>query len=590
MGDGRSGATVAPDGTLDWFCTGGISSRPDLWRLIDPAGPAVRVGPVRDTAAAARRLPPATLAYRPGTNVVDTVASAGGGRVVSVTDFVAWPGPSVDPPGGIVRLVRALAGPVEVEVEVMAGPDRRPGGSSRAVAPTPTGLDLDGLAVNCPARFEPAPLDRDTPRWRAVARLEAGEELVVSVGAGPLTPTGAHRLREATEAAWRSWLRPVGYAGPYRGALERALLALRSLTGPGGAPAGAGTTSLPRRVGSERNADARWVKLAAVAAAARALAACGLAEDAAAAEGWLREMAATAHLPWPAWLDGDGQPVPEAEQLPVEGWRRSAPVWLGRPGVSPVGLVGEVAAALGASASGPGGRRDDPGPLSAALDALGAAADRDCDRWREPDPGPWEMAGPGRPHCAGRLWLWSGLGRLAREARRTNPLDLRAAVWQAEAAELLPWIEGAAASAGGWLPLAPGLDEPDAALLAAAWAGPWPSDHPVVAATFDRVLERLGSGPFVYRYSDRVDDGRAGPDHPDLECSLLAVRALAAGRRWEEGHARMEAITGFLAAAGPGLAAETVDPVSGQLFGNLPASGASLALVDAALALDAGPR
>ncbi len=50
----------------------------------------------------------------------------------------------------------------------------------------------------------------------------------------------------------------------------------------------------------------------------------------------------------------------------------------------------------------------------------------------------------------------------------------------------------------------------------------------------------------------------------------------------------MEAVVAF---AGPlGLLAEAADPVSGELLGNLPRASAHLALVDAAVALAAGPR
>ena len=52
----------------------------------------------------------------------------------------------------------------------------------------------------------------------------------------------------------------------------------------------------------------------------------------------------------------------------------------------------------------------------------------------------------------------------------------------------------------------------------------------------------------------------------------------------------MERVTGLLGSGGPGLATETADPVSGELFGDFPATAAALALVDAALALEAGPR
>jgi GH15 family glucan-1,4-alpha-glucosidase len=109
-----------------------------------------------------------------------------------------------------------------------------------------------------------------------------------------------------------------------------------------------------------------------------------------------------------------------------------------------------------------------------------------------------------------------------------------------------------------------------------------------VGATVDRVLEQLGSGHLLYRYSQRVDDGHAGPDSPDLLASLWAVRALAALGRWEEGHERMEAVVTL--GGRLGLLAEAADPISGELMGNLPSTAVHLAAVDAALALAAGPR
>jgi hypothetical protein len=593
IGDGRHGASISPDGTIDWFCSGGLAAPPDFWRLLDETGPALRVGPVREGGSARRHLPASVVAYRPATNVVDTVMEAAGGRRVSVTDFMPWPGPGQEVPGGIVRIIRALSGPVEVEVEVMAGPPRRPGGSTRTVAPSPLGLDLDGLMIGCPVRFEPAPVDRDTPRWRASTRLDTGEELAVSAGfRDPVSGGAARRMLEQTETAWRAWLSLAVFGGPHRDAVERALLAIRSVVGPGGAPHGSGTTSLPRRVGSERSADDRWVNVAGVARAVAVLAALGLAEDAEAAEEWLRRMAETAHLPWPSWLDGDGQPVPEAEQQPLVGWQRSEPVLYGRRPAGDVGLIGSVTAALGTSTSGPGGRREDPGALSAAFDRLAEATDRAADDWGSADTGPWGIVEPVRLHTAGRLGVWSALDRMARVARAANPLDLRAATWQQEARSLLHWMEENCVAADGGLRMdgRPGApDETDAALLAVTWTGPWPLADPLVGATVDRVVERLTSSSLLYRYSERVADEQAGPDHPDVEASLMAVRALARLGRWDEAHERMETVTSFAGPSTPGLLAETADPLSGQVFGNFPATRAHLALVEAALSLAAGP-
>jgi GH15 family glucan-1,4-alpha-glucosidase len=615
IGDGRDGASIAPDGTVDWYAAGGREADPDLWRLLDDSGPALRVGPVREDGRARRHLPVAAMSYLPGSNVVKTVTEGAGGRRVAVTDFVPWSGPggpagfgpAAGPggAGGIIRLVQALSGPVEVEVEVLSGPDRHPGGRRRVVAATERGLLMDGLEVGAPERFEAEPVDRDTARWRAVVRLDAGEEAVVTAGcARAVSPDAAHRLLEDTLTAWRSWLSRLAYSGPYRPEVERALLAVGVLTGPSGAVAGAGTTSLPRRIGSERGGDGRWVRLRDVAGGVALLARAGFAEDAEAGETWLRHTITAAHLPWPAWFDQDGQPVPDPEERPWTGWRRSQPVRFGRSPALDAGLLGAVAAAVGSSMRGPGGRRDDAGPLSAALGPLGDAADWLADNWRRPDNGRWEIGSPRRRYVAGRIEAWSAFDRLSRLARSAHPLDLQAAAWHEESREVLAWLENHAVADDGGLRLAgeaggdgweqaddpSGSDEADAALLSMVGRGPWPAGHPLVAATVGRILERLSSGGLLYRYSDRVADDQAGPDLPDMEASLMSARALAGMGAWDEAHARVEAVTALVRASGPGLIAETADPVSGQQFGNFPCTAANLALLDAAFALELGPR
>ena len=609
IGDGRRGALVTADGTIDWFSPDGISHPTAFWRLLDPAGGALRVGPVREGTGVTRNLPASTQSYRPGSNTVETVIDAGRGRSVVVVDALPWLGPYLDAPGRVVRLVRALAGPVDVEIEVLPSGRLGAAGSvgaspAREVAASEGAIVVDGLAVRAGVRFEAAPLSRDEPRWRAVHTLDAGEALVVTAGPAetdlPLTARAAQQLIDDADRAWRSWGGLLAYDGPYRDAVERALLAVRSLTVTGGAPTAAGTTSLPRRVGGERTSDDRWVKLRDAASAARILARAGLAEDAEGAETWLRAAVTDAPVPWPVVLDPDGQPVPEVEELSLEGWRRGQPVVLGWDGERvDLGVFGDVVSAVGASATGPGGRAGDAGQLSAAWPALAAAADWVADHWRQPDSGVWLTAGPARALVTSRLDAWYGLDRMARLARAANPLDLDAVGWQQGARAVAAWLEEWAITPDGGLGMEGAGDsesrsgaseEPDAALLSVAWRGPWPDRHPVVAATVDRVLERLGSGSLVYRYSDRVDDGRAGGDSPDLVASLWAVKALARLERWDEAHERMEAVVGLARQGGLGLLSEAADPVSGELLGNLPCTAAHLALAEAAMELAAGPK
>jgi GH15 family glucan-1,4-alpha-glucosidase len=474
------------------------------------------------------------------------------------------------------------------------------------------GLVWDGLAVRTgfpldalPEAGHPAGGRSAGPTWRGSRRLAPGEGFVVTVDRLddehhlPLSFDAAHAQVAATVAAWRSWLAPLRAAGPYRGSVERAALALRALSGEG-APLAAGTLSLPRRAGSERTEDARVVRRRDAAGAAAGLARVGLAEDAEAAEAWLRRAVTDTDLPWPQALLADGAPVPDEGILEaLAGWRGSQPVRVGGPdGRRDLDLYGDVAAAISASTAGEAYAPDAdpwntapprPGPLSAASRRLAEAADWVADHWRRPDHGVWSLAGPPQLLVASRLQAWYALERIARLARAADPLDLSAIPWQSAARDIVTWLETDALAADGGLRLAPSPhDYADAALLRVAWRAPWPPDHPIVARTVDRTLARLSNYALVLRHSPEVDDGRGGSDSPDLLASFWAVRALAALGRWEEAHERMERLC---ALPGPsGLFTTAADPLSGELLGDLPASGVHLAAIDAAVALERGPR
>jgi GH15 family glucan-1,4-alpha-glucosidase len=162
------------------------------------------------------------------------------------------------------------------------------------------------------------------------------------------------------------------------------------------------------------------------------------------------------------------------------------------------------------------------------------------------------------------------------------------------AGDVLGWLERDGSAADGGLRMDDDPeDRPDAALLRVAWQGPWPAggvggSAPVVGRTVDRILLQLSTGALVHRYPPDVDDGQAGTPGADLTASFWAVRALAELGRWERAHDRMETLCGLVQPLG--LLAEGIHPVSGQLLGNLPFAGAHLALIAAAVALEAGPR
>ncbi|MGH8917565.1 MAG: trehalase-like domain-containing protein, partial [Actinomycetes bacterium] len=212
IADGTTGALVAADGTIDWYCPGRIDAPATFYALIDPEGGALRLGPVRPGTGPRRRLPAGRQRYLPGTNVA-TLELAARDRRLRVVDFVPWSGPGATPAGRLVRVATALAGPVDVEVEIRPGAAFGPARNVSAFS--------EGLAWSDPGRgtgtvvrtgFPLTVSGRDRPVWRGVQRLEPGAHLVVTVDRvdddrhGPLSVDAALDLLEVTTVAWRRWV------------------------------------------------------------------------------------------------------------------------------------------------------------------------------------------------------------------------------------------------------------------------------------------------------------------------------------------------------------------------------------------------
>ena len=545
---------IGADGTIDWWCPDRFDAPPLLAAMLDPGRGTVRVSPVP--------APPdgGEQHYEPGTNIVRTTFATAEGTL-ELTDFLPWAGSGHTPPGRIVRLVTVQAGRLEIAVAVEPARD----GWSEGVAGP-------GFTVHTGFPMVPTPSDR--PAWRGSTVLEAGERLVVTLDPSggsrprsePLTVGAALRLLDETESAWRGQIGEAIVEGPYEAPAARSLLIVRALTSAaGGGLVAAPTAALPEQPGGERNFDGRLCFTADAAVAADILARAGLAGAAAGHQEWLAALLRTGDLPVDAAHTPDGGPPADEEELPWAGFRGSQPVRLGWAPPGGPDFTG-MAALL---------RHGDPDLAWSGSVALAG--------WLAAH---WTDA----PLVADRLAVAGALDRMATAARRKNPLDLDAAGWLQEARAIWVWVDDAGMAAGGGLRRDTSIaDYPYASLLRVAWLGPWPPDHPVIQRTVERVLARLGQAQgLLERYPPEVDDGLPPGRPPGMAASFWLVRSLATAGRWEEAHARMESLCGLL---GPlGLAGDAADPRTGEPLGNYPSAPAHLALVDAALALAAGPR
>lgn len=157
--------------------------------------------------------------------------------------------------------------------------------------------------------------------------------------------TEAERDFKATVRYWRHWLSQSRYRGRWREMVHRSALTLKLLTyAPTGAIIAAPTTSLPERIGGERNWDYRYVWIRDAAFCVYALLRLGFTDEAEAFMGFLSEHVQTG-IPEDIGPDGplqimygiDGRrDLPERELTHLEGYRGSAPVRIGN------GAVGQL--------------------------------------------------------------------------------------------------------------------------------------------------------------------------------------------------------------------------------------------------------
>jgi GH15 family glucan-1,4-alpha-glucosidase len=576
IGDGRTVALVARDGSVDWLCLPDLDSASVFAAVLDAGrGGRFALGP--ETPAEVQRR------YLPDTNVLETTFVTSEG-VVRVTDAMTLPGGGLGPTRELVRRIDGIEGRVAMRWHVTpafgygAMPARIElrGGIPVAVA------GRDALAVCSWDAGEPGiDGDRICGRFEATASTSA----VVALCAAhqePLVFPGRDQVLErldATTAHWRGWTANRTYDGRWRDAVMRSALALKLLFhAPSGAIAAAATTSLPEDIGGERNWDYRFCWVRDSAFTLEALLHVGCPSEAEAFFWWLLH---ASQLTRPRLqvlyrLDG-GERAPE-RTLALDGYQGSRPVRIGNEAAAQTQLdiYGDLLQTAWIHTEA-GGRLDrETGRRLAAI------ADLVCRVWSEPDSGIWEVRSAPRHFTHSKMMCWVALDRALRLADAGRLPVGHTAAWRREAAEIRAFIEERCWSPRlGSYVRAAGGEELDAALLLGVLLGYESVDPSRPAATVDAVRRELGHGPLLSRYSG--DDGLRGGEGAFLCCSFWLADALARTGRAGEAAVLMEELIAL--ANDVGLYAEEVDPSSGAMLGNMPQGLVHLALINAAVSI-----
>jgi GH15 family glucan-1,4-alpha-glucosidase len=585
IGDLHSCALVATDGTIDWYCCPNFDSPSVFGSILDASrGGSYRIAPAGEVSST-RQL------YFPDTNVLITRFLTPQG-VGEVENFM----PIGQTRGGehrqrLIRRVFAVRGTMRFALQLAPRFDY--GRASHEVERHAHGV-LFRSAV-CTLAFE---TDRELElRDGDVCvefTLQAGEgaTFVLEHVTGEYEPhchsqAETRELFDSTVAYWRGWLGRSRYRGRWREMVNRSALTLKLLTyAPTGAIVAAPTTSLPELVGGGRNWDYRYTWIRDAAFSLYALLRLGFTEEATAFMDWLTlrfrdcRDGETGPLQIMYGIDGRSD-LPEEVLAHLEGYLGSAPVRIGNSAASQLQLdiYGELIDSVYLY------NKHGTPIYHDAWEDLSRIVEWVCEHWDQADEGIWETRGGRRHFTYSRLMCWVAVERAIRIANQRGLPANRARWGSARDAIYRQIMER------GWRPDRQAFVQhfEDGVLDASVLLMPLvkfiaPTD-PRWLSTLDAISRELVSDSLVYRYNAKASpDGLLGEEGTFSICSFWYVEALARAGRLDDARLALEKM--FTYANHLGLYAEEVGP-TGEQLGNFPQAFTHLALISAAVNLDA---
>jgi GH15 family glucan-1,4-alpha-glucosidase len=592
IGDLRTCALVATNGTIDWFCYPHFDSPSMFAALLDPErGGHYYIGPENEEGISRRQF------YWPETNVLVTRFMCADG-VAELYDFMPIAETAV-PARRLIRRVSVVRGSMAFALHCRPAFDY--GREAHETFAISGGVHFRSrqLAMNLAS---PVPLVRQGGAACARFVLNTGESAVFTLAEGSpemcvksaYDPEVGEALFRETVEYWLHWLDRCTYTGRWREVVHRSALALKLMTfEPTGAIVAAPTCSLPEALGGARNWDYRYTWLRDAAFTVYAFMRIGFTAEAKNFMRWVlarcQELAPDGSLQIMYGIDGRHEL--HEEILPhLRGHKGSAPVRIGNDahGQLQLDIYGELMDAVylynkyGA-------------PISYGMwQHLRRLVNWVCENWEREDDGIWEVRG-GRKHFVySKVMCWVAVDRALRLADKRS-LPAERDVWLRVRDAMYEQIQarGFSTERNAFLQ-AYDIDSLDAANLVMPLVFFMSPVDPRMVGTLDATLRApfdggLVSDSLVYRYDlDRTPDGLEGREGTFNLCTFWLVEALTrAGvghpAYLESARLMFERMLGY--ANHLGLYAEEIGP-SGEALGNFPQAFTHLALISAAVNLD----
>ena len=579
IGDRRTAALVAADGTLDWLCLPCYDGTALFGGLLDvERGGFWRAGPEHPALGRQR--------YLDHSAVLMTSWSTSAGDL-ELIDAMAWPwddrrAEQGGPDGRVVlRRLRCKRGEARAVVAIMP---RRDFGESpsvvagqNAVTAIVSGKELT-LWISQPPDVLP-------DRVGIGVDLRAGEEIWSVLAWGeerprPWTIERATALLDDTIRYWSDWSGTLTRDGIPLDQVRRSATTIHLLSyAPTGSPVAAPTTSLPERIGGDRNWDYRysWVRDAALSVAI--LSRLGETKASRGYMDCLTSYRSSTDSPLQVVYGIDGAlDLPEQKRWDIAGFAGSRPVRTGNRACSQkqldsLGFFNDCALTY----------LDNDGEWTAEhWDMVRRAADYTVANWQQPDSGIWEQVEE-RHFVSSKVMSWVALDRAVTIAERIGqePAQRWRTAMPVIHAEVMDrgWSEQEQA----FLQTYDG-DNLDASALLIPIVGFLPIDHPRVATTVERIIDVLTIDGFVHRYLPDPEELPLGRfEGAFLPCTFWLATVHAMAGHTDEARAILERVEGV--AGELGLFAEEVDVASRSYRGNTPLLFAHAEYVRAVMAI-----
>ena len=476
IGDGRTIALVARDGSVDWLPLPTLVSPPAL------AGTA-RLRARRPVRAAAGRWFDVERRYVPETNVLETTFRTASGAA-RVTDAVTQRALGLLPWFELARRIEGLSGEMRFRWDLDV---RFPfGGGERTHVELLTFGAEDGAVT--------------------VREGERALLALVAVEDGPLPRPERDEIDrriDETAEAWRTWIRDHSYDGPWHDAVTRSALALKLLTyEPHGGIAAAATTSLP-----SGSAATRTGTTASAGCATRRTRSTRCSRSAGARTRTRRSRGCStrSRRPRPTSVrctGSAGGPDVAERIVDLDGYRGSRPVRTGNAAAkqTQLGVYGDLLDTAW--------RYVDEGNAldSSTQELLASVLDRLASTWRDPDCGFWEIRGGARHYTHSKLSAQIAFDRALRLAQKGELPNDDAPAWARELDEIQSFVESRCWSdALGAYRFYADEDRLDTTTLLAYRRRIPQRATERLESTIAAVRRELGAGgPLLYRHSEAV--------------------------------------------------------------------------------------